>query len=358
MNLTLLFSFFRALILSIFFVATSLFSQVPSGYYDAAAGKFKDELKTSLRTIISTGHTSNTYTSLWQHFARTDKHPSGQVWDMYSNCSFQFVTNQCGNYSAECHCYNREHSLPVSWMGGENQFPMYADLHHIVPVDGWTNSRRANYPFGRVGSVSWTSFNGSKLGTSNYPGYSGTVFEPIDQYKGDFARIMFYMATRYENLLPTWQGNDPNAAAVLDGQMWPGFNQWAITLYLQWHEQDPPDQKEISRNDSVFAIQNNRNPFIDYPFFAQMIWGPQATIEVDEISKKVILYPNPSSHEVSLRYFGEYELLTIYNLAGKRICEIPLPVHSVNVAPFEQGFYIFTLSGENVASLSVKFVKL
>jgi endonuclease I len=357
MNLHLLFSFFRALIFSILFVAVSLYAQVPSGYYDAAGGKFKDELKTSLRSIISSGHTSNTYTSLWLHFERTDMHPSGHVWDVYSNCSFQFVTNQCGNYSAECDCYNREHSIPQSWLGSES-LPMYADLHHVLPVDGWTNNRRATYPFGRVGSASWTSFNGSKLGSSNYPGYSGVVFEPIDQYKGDFARIMFYMATRYENLLPAWQGNDANAAAVFDGQIWPGFNQWAINLYLQWHEQDPPDLKEISRNDSIFAIQNNRNPFVDYPFYAQMIWGPQASIDEASDILSVFVHPNPGSDKVNVMYKQNFQVLTIFSISGKRIQEILLPVQDIDVSFLEKGLYVFTLSGDNVASVSLRFVKL
>ena len=166
------------------------FAQIPQDYYDQAEGKIQSELKSSLFQIVQNGHTQNTYASLWTHFQKTDKHSSGKVWDMYSDCDFIFITDQCTNFSAECDCYNREHSMPLSWMGGEI-YPMYADLHHIVPVDGWTNGKRSNFPIGSVGSASWTSFNGSKLGTSNSPGYSGTAFEPIDEYKGDFARILF-----------------------------------------------------------------------------------------------------------------------------------------------------------------------
>ncbi len=105
--------------------------------------------------------------------------------------------DQCGNYGGEGDCYNREHSWPKSW--SDEDAPMYSDLFHLYPTDGYVNGRRSNYPFGDVGSASWTSMNGSKVGSCSYPGYSGTVFEPIYEYKGDFARSYFYMTVRYYN---------------------------------------------------------------------------------------------------------------------------------------------------------------
>ncbi len=331
-------------------------SQIPSGYYSNADGKIREDLKTALYEIIKTGHTSNTYASLWIHFQKTDKHPSGNVWDMYSSCNFVFVSNQCGNYNSECDCYNREHSFPSSWFGGDN-YPMYADLHHVVPTDGWVNNKRSNFPFGKVGSISWTSQNGSKLGNSNYPGYSGVVFEPIDQYKGDFARIMFYMVTRYENLLSGWQMNEAGATAVLDGDIWPAFNPWARDLYLQWHEQDPVDQKEMMRNDSIFSIQNNRNPFIDHPEFARQIWGVDAGMNQTEMIH-IAVYPQPASEELNISTGSFQGNVWIFDLFGTlhNCNEISESQFTVNVSSLNPGIYILKfVSGDQV--VTQKFIK-
>ncbi len=334
-----------------------LFSQIPQGYYDNAEGKIQGELKSALYEIIKSGHTQNTYSSLWIYFERTDKHPSGYVWDMYSNCNFVFVTNQCGSYSSECDCFNREHSLPSSWFGGQ-VYPMYADLHHLVPVDGWTNNKRSNFPFGRVGSASWTSLNGSKLGTSNYPGYSGTVFEPADYYKGDFARIVFYMITRYENLLSSWYTNDPNATAVLDGTAWPAFTPWAKDLYLQWHEQDPPDQKELQRNDSVYVIQHNRNPFIDHPEFARQIWGPDAGIRFVQ-NDALKIFPLPATEKIEISYSSLIDYVEIYNAIGNVImtCNVYNRKAELDISGLQKGVYFLKIYSP-ISIVTGKFVKL
>ncbi|MDD2196340.1 MAG: endonuclease, partial [Bacteroidales bacterium] len=228
-----------------FFVSFSLFlfiysfswGQAPNGYYDDANGLDGAELKTALSSIIS-GHTSLSYKALWTAFQYTDKKPNGKVWDMYSDIpggtpayEFTFITDQCGNYSGEGSCYNREHSFPKSWFNDGT--PMYSDMFHLVPTDGYVNGQRGNYPFGEVGSASWTSTNGSKKGTCSYPGYSGTVFEPIDEYKGDFARGYFYMATRYESNISGW------SSPMLNGTSYPAYTEWAVNLLMDWHEQDP-----------------------------------------------------------------------------------------------------------------------
>ena len=258
------------LIIVFLFAGFNVFAQ-PSGYYNQANGKTGTGLKTALHKIIR-GHTKRSYSQLWTDFQTTDKKSNGKVWDMYSDIpggtpsyEYTFSTDQCGTYSAEGDCYNREHSFPKSWWGGSSD-TMYTDLFHIVPTDGFVNSKRANYPFGEVSSPSWTSSNGCKLGSCSYTGYSGTVFEPIDEYKGDFARNYFYMATRYLNKIDSWGPNSD----MLDGS---GFSSWAINLLLDWHEQDPVSQKERDRNDNVYGIQGNRNPYIDHPEFVVRIWG-------------------------------------------------------------------------------------
>jgi len=200
-----------------FLGSTTLLSQPPTGYYDPATGLSGAALQTALHNIID-NHTAISYDGLWTAFQTTDDNAGGKVWDMYSNCTFTFGTNQCGNYTNECDCYNREHSFPKSWFNDAT--PMYTDLFHLVPTDGKVNGARGNYPFGEVSAPTYTSGNGSKVGPCSYPDYTGIVFEPIDEYKGDFARNHFYMAVRYADLIANWHSNDPNAEAVLLANFW------------------------------------------------------------------------------------------------------------------------------------------
>lgn len=277
--------FRRALTLGLLILTLSvkILAQIPDGYYATAEGKTGAELKTALYNIIK-NHTVISYDGLWTAFQYTDKKSNGKVWDMYSDkpgqtppYEFTFVTDQCGNYNSEGDCYNREHSFPKSWFNDAS--PMYSDLFHLYPTDGYVNNRRSNFIFGEVTSVTWTSLNGSKLGTSSASGATLTVFEPIDEYKGDFARTYFYMATRYENLIATWASYNTEAKAILDGTTYPAYKQWYITLLLKWNQQDPVSQKEIDRNNVVYSsYQHNRNPFIDHPEYAQLIWGSSTPI--------------------------------------------------------------------------------
>ncbi|MCK5519777.1 MAG: endonuclease, partial [Candidatus Marinimicrobia bacterium] len=208
----------------------------------------------------------------WTDMQSTDKKANGKVWDMYSDnpggtppYEFTFGTDQdvgTGG-STEGEFYNREHSFPKSWF--DDGSPMYTDLFHLYPTDKLVNNKRGNYPYGEIDNASWTSLNGSKVGSCSYPGYSGTVFEPIDAYKGDFARTYFYMATRYYGDDGDWPGSDMTNGA----QMKP----WALAMMREWDKNDPVSEKELNRNNAVYTIQKNRNPFIDYPWFSGLIWG-------------------------------------------------------------------------------------
>ena len=251
-------------------------AQGPNGsgiYYQNANGKKGSELKTALCGIIY-NRTEKSYDYLWTAFRTTDKRSDGKVWDMYSNITnYVFGDDQAGSYSKEGDCYNREHSFPKSWFGG-NVMPMYTDLHHMYPTDGYVNNRRDNFPFGEVSSPTYSSANGfSKLGPCSVNGYTGTVFEPADEYKGDFARTYFYMVTRYEEKLPDWYSNYSDSRATLDGKTYPGLKAWQLNMLMEWATADPVSEKEINRNNAVYGIQNNRNPFIDYPGLEQYIWG-------------------------------------------------------------------------------------
>jgi endonuclease I len=265
------------------FVSTVLWAQPPGNYYNSAQGLNGQALQQALHLIISQNHEPVTYHSLWTHFQTTDAKPNGKVWDIYSDIpgnppyEHTFSNDQCTDISAphENYCYNREHSWPRSWYGpaGNEILPMHTDLFHIYPVDAWVNELRSNYPFGKVNAPTTTTLNGSKLGPNATPGYSGIVLEPIDAYKGDLARTCFYMATRYADLIAQWQANSPQAAAILNSTSYPAFKPWYIDLLIAWHEVDPVSQKEIDRNNAVYTIQGNRNPFIDHPEFVNYIWG-------------------------------------------------------------------------------------
>ncbi len=258
-----------------------------SNYYAGIGNETCATLKTNLHNLID-NHTSVSYGSLWTHYQTTDDHINDNgneviVWDMYSDNpigsenEFTFVAEQCGTYQGEGDCYNREHSFPKSWWGGSTSPPQYTDIFTVVPVDGWINGIRSNNPYGEVQSGTETHImnNGTSLGSSSItiPGYSGSVFEPIDSYKGDLARGYFYMATRYEDVIAGWETNTTEADAVLDGTSDVVFEPWFLNMIINWHNNDPVDQKEIDRNESIYAIQGNRNPFIDHPEYVDLVWN-------------------------------------------------------------------------------------
>lgn len=268
----------RALpLIGLFLSSAVLLAQPPAGYYDPAAGLTGQALREALHDIID-GHSVLANSQLWAAYAVTDRKSNNKVWDIYSDVpdgtppyEFTFVTDQCGNYDGEGDCFNREHSFPQSWFGGVPGPD--TDLFHMYPTDAWVNQKRANWPYGTVGSnVTFSADNGGKLGQCTYPGCSGLVFEPIDAYKGDLARGYFYMLTRYMNEADGWTD-----APVLSGGE---FLPWVENLLLDWHAEDPVSTKEVARNNAIFTnLQHNRNPYIDHPEWVSSIWGPFATVE-------------------------------------------------------------------------------
>lgn len=331
-------------------------AQAPANYYDGAAGKTGAELKTALYNIIK-GHDALSYATLWTAFKTSDKTADGKVWDMYSNCSYTFGTNQCGSYSGECPenggCYNREHSWPKSWFGDAT--PMYTDMFHLVPTDGKVNGMRSNYPFGEVSNPTYTSGNGCKLGPCSAPGYTGIVFEPINEYKGDFARNYFYMATRYENIISSWHSNEANAEAILQPNSYPVFEPWFINLLLKWNAGDPVSQKEIDRNNVIYtSFQHNRNPFIDHPEYADAIWQTNVNLASEVLKADLTVYPNPASENCSITlpfgYNQQNNGFTVYSSTGKLV-NVPITVYGdnavLNLGNLPAGFYLVKLALNN-----------
>lgn len=257
-------------------------------YYASAEGKTGSDLLNALHTTINTNYNGVGYDGLWQSYKVTDLKTDGTIRDYYSSKS-RFIPgeDQAGNYSKEGDAYNREHSIPKSWWGGStgNQGN---DLFIVVPTDGYVNSIRGNHPFGEVKDVTYSSYeNFSKLGTGNNKNDSGTVFEPNDIYKGDFARIYFYAVAKWNTI--SFRNNE--GQYVFDSKVSApnyGLTNYAKELFLKWNAMDPVDEVEIERNNRVFNYQHNRNPFVDHPEFISYIWGggyvPPVTKEISSLS--------------------------------------------------------------------------
>ena len=291
------------------------FAQIPNGYYDTATGSGYT-LKTQLYNIINNQNDQG-YNAMDNFFLSNDldqyyendntildiysEHPSGA--DPYN---FTPQTDECGNYTGEGDCYSKEHVIPKSVFNEAN--PMDGDAHNLLPVDGRVNGFRGSFPMGRVddnnletqSGISNPTQNGSKLGdnlNSGYSaGYSGTVFEPIDEFKGDIARIYFYFATRYQNQINNW-----SAFAMFNGSSDQVFETAFLNILLEWHSIDPVSPKEIDRNNAIYNHQGNRNPFVDDPSYVTAIWNPQQDNENPSAPTNLVT-SNPTATSVDLNW--------------------------------------------------------
>ena len=263
-------------------LAGSAMAQVPANYktrYEGLIGKQGASLFSELESIASYNFSSVSYDGLYTAFVVTDMNPTtGKLWDMYSTCDF-LPSETCGNYSKVCDCYNREHSLPKSWWGGSKN-TAYSDLFHLCPTDGKVNNQRGNFPFGECSAGS--SLGGKALGkrgNSTFTGYTnvGTVFEPDDQYKGDFARHYFGMIVRYGTSLDFTKSEGStmfsNTNKNINANNHFGLTNYSVALLMKWTRQDPVSTKETNRNNGIQSEQGNRNPFIDCPVLAEYLWG-------------------------------------------------------------------------------------
>ena len=241
----------------------------PDCPYEHLDGMTSFALRKALCEDISQ-HTMLSYNQIRGDKAKVDVRADGKIWDIYSGYDF-YLSDYCSNIDiVEGECYNREHVLPKSWWGGSTSEPMYTDLHHVYSVDAMANDKRSAWIYDEVKSTSWSNNLGSKLGTSaNWSGE--TAFEPVDEYKGDVARVYFYMLTCYMNKDFTQGGKGYRYFSYSNGVC--DFQSKSLALMLKWHRQDPVSDKEITRNAKVADLQGNENPFVVEPNLVEYIWG-------------------------------------------------------------------------------------
>jgi len=349
----------KKILFLLLFINSIVFAQIPVGYYNSATGT-GFTLKTQLYNKINSHTTLVFGAGLWNLFLTSDDRPDGYVWEIYSNCDFIFGPVSNGGQqddgtlgTAECQRYNKEHTFPQSWFGGQ-VYPMYSDAFIVMPSDKKDNGLRGNLAYATVNpSVTNPIGNGWKIGTCvtpNYP-YALQVFEPADQFKGDFARNYFYMATCYENLIANWQTNDPNGNTILDGSSDKVFEQWYLDLLYSWHVADPVSQKEIDRNNAIYPVQGNRNPFIDRPEFVLQIWGNYLSTPTYLDLNSISIYPNPSNNgTVTIKSNYDIDEINLFTINSQLVQKINHPVFQNNYYTLNElpkGFYFLKLIKNN-----------
>ena len=371
-------------------LATGIYGTIPTGYYTTAEGKKAAVLKTELHTIICRDTThyldyGSGAGKTWEGFYYTDRDPAtNAVLDMYS-ANVRYFPNPNPDFAAFGSTIEIEHCVPKSWWGCDITHPdcPAKDLNHLFPADGPTNMSKNDNPLGVVSGTPTTDNGVSKIGPAVYDGYVGNVFEPADQYKGDFARAYFYMATAYEHYASKWDTSKPEN--MMQNNRYPVLKPWAIALLLQWHRQDPVSAKEVARNDVVYGIQKNRNPFIDYPKLVEYIWGDRTTIpfrqdgvvlfpylswpnDNDTINMGNTYYQQPKDTVINLKAMNLTGNLTL-SLGGTNASNFSLNKTTITKAEAEAGTTfqihflastlgnssaILTISGGGIASLNIK----
>lgn len=310
------------------------FAAVPPGYYSPIEGQQAAGLKVTLCHLLQ-HHSVLKYDSLWSYFTLTDTHSDGTVWDMYSDRRQQGFRGM-----------NREHAFPKSWWGGAIN-AAYSDLHHLYPADEAANLAKSNYPLGIVGITVFD--NGvSKVGYDCYSDSSTTylVFEPADAYKGDFARAYFYMATCYQDV--SWKHT-----FMVESNPYPTLKQAAIRLLMDWHQKDPVSDKERIRNEVVFDLQHNRNPFIDYPELASYLWGDSTTYTFSLTGRE----GEPTAHSLLQVYARQGALyvwaakqglrVDVFNPTGIRVLSLLTTEGQQGSCTLLPGVYVVTCLGRS-----------
>lgn len=303
------------------FCCLPLVAAPKDGHYANLDGKKAQTLFDQLSTIANKGYQGLSYDGVWDAFKTTDINPSTKkIWDMYGGCSFRPGTDQGSSSATECKYYNREHSVPKSWFGKSTAKGIGTDLFHIVPTDVHVNSVRSNYPFGETGHPDYyypkdePAGKRSESGKSDFSGYTdiGTVFEPADEYKGDFARGYFGTRVKWNKTNIAQSNGNVMFTSSCTSSSGYGLTKYSIALLMKWHREDPVSQKERDRNDGIEKTQGNRNPFIDYPYLAEFFWGEMKDKTLD-FNKLVCSYdPSFKDHPNGWNESGTTDIESIY----------------------------------------------
>ena len=317
-HLLFILSLFTAVTLSAFNCPVTPAASLPA-YYESIDGTSGKQLMDAIQLVAKIGYRTDDfrYDSIWLAFQHTDMRPDGYIWEIYSDCDFVYEKDRTSNTSqtGECKGYNREHAMCQSWFGtaslagkemsSSKKNSPGSDIFHIYPASYGMNSRRGNRPYGEVLTAANVSGNGTKYGTpvqnisitNSVAGayvegsitLSINVLEPADEYKGDIARSYFGTMVKWAG---EWTFNrNENGRVIFDATIDAdthygpennfGFTDYGLALMLKWHRQDPVSQKEVDRNNGIQLTQGNRNPFIDYPYLAEYIWGEMAGQTLD-----------------------------------------------------------------------------
>ena len=335
--------YFYTLILSI--ITINCFSQIPEGYYNSAEGLQGDELKAALHDIID-DHTEYPYTSsntdVWDILKESDRDPnnSNNVILLYTGWTINGPL-EYNNASG----WSREHVWAKSHGDFDSDPPAGTDAHHLRPADISVNSARGNKDFDNGGSPH------SEATECNTDSDS---WEPRDAVKGDVARMMFYMAVRYEGdvsgepdlELVDYVNSSPNKEP-LHGK---------LSTLLQWHEDDPVDDFESNRNEVIYSYQGNRNPFIDHPEYVQAIYNPSSTSIATIIEQEIIkIYPNPIINKLNIEA-PKHSIIDIYTIIGERIVSTTNTI--INTSDWEPGIYFVVVKNKTGQSIkSEKIIK-
>ena len=312
--LTLLLSLFLILSINIRSTAASINTESITSYYSGISSTLGSSLANELNSLISSNTSVISYSNLYtKAYPTTDVMPGTDiVWDIYSNEIYDITSDSGSSATSEGMGFNREHTVPQSWFSKAS--PMVSDIYHVYPTDIYVNNQRSSYVYDDVSSASKTYNNGSKLGTGTIFS-SKTTFEIADEYKGDIARGYFYMAIRYKDKLSSWTSGE---AQNIFSSSYPYLTSNAISIFTKWSHLDPVSDKEMIRNDAIYSLQNNRNPFIDHPEWIDTIWTNSYTdsttntqYSLNNVISAISSLSSSSSSDSIYEAYNKYVRLTV-----------------------------------------------
>lgn len=335
-----IYSMKKTFTLLLILISFSCFSQIPDGYYSAAEGLQGDELKAALNGIIK-GHTEYPYTSsstdTWDILKESDRDPENPDNVILIYTGWSVDAEQEYNSGSG---WSREHVWAKSHGDFGTSEGAGTDAHHLRPCDISVNSARGNKDFDNGGSP---HSEATECNTDT------DSWEPRDEEKGDVARMMFYMATRYEG-----NSGEPDLELVdYTGTDGPIFGK--LTTLLQWHKDDPVDDFENNRNEVVYSYQGNRNPFIDHPEYVEAVFNPSTSTSTLIKESEIKIYPNPATDILKIEA-PENHKTEFYSIIGEQV--LVSTKETIDISRFDSGIYFVVVKNELGTTIkSFKLIK-